>query len=828
MRKVELLAPAGSADAGFAALEYGADAIYLGLPQFSARAEAVNFTIEEFYNIVGYAHSLDRRVYVTLNTLIKERELPAVIKMLCKIEQAQADALIVQDLGVVRLLREYFPSLRIHASTQMAIHNRAGAEYLLNMGIKRVTLARELSFGEIADISAIAGLETESFLHGALCYSYSGLCMYSSMHSGRSANRGRCAYSCREVFRQPELNLHGHAFSLRDLELSGNIADLLTTGVDSLKIEGRKKSPLYVAAVVRLYRQLLDRSCSPQELEAYSRDVQTIFSRQTCTYFTAGEKDAASRAESLDTDAVGHRGTVIGRAEKLSRKGKDITLTFTAALPFEKHDGLQIDDPRQERPFGFPVTELFKVFPDGKKKAVFEIQPAELAEITMPEDTPLHLQGELLYLSSSQRLKRELKWRTPKADEFSRRYNIAVTLRLEASSLTAEAAVTDEIPDTEIISAVHTYQHEKAFDNAKNPQQTSQGLQNNFGKTGSTPFTLQQFTLTGSEDLFIPASLSNSIRRQLYELLAEKLRSALTRRTEQLSQEIPDKEQHTAPTQQEHTAPYWIIRLDSQNPLATLAAIEQPTLNRLAEIIIELSPGTDSAVLAGELTDFKNSHPAILLRLALPAVARSSEEKLLHSKAAELISRGFTHWQISNLWGLGILRQFNGLTITGGTQLYALNTLSIREQLKLGLSRASFSVEDELENLQPLLAAQRNSVTLPVYQDIPLFIGEACSYSGFNQGCPADCQERNSSRIWYDRYHKSYLLRKDNCRTILCSGQAYSLSGKIGMLENPYYLEIDFINRSYSAREMQEVITAIFADQRIPDTHTGNFLRKLQ
>ncbi len=272
-RSVELLAPAGGPDAAFAAFHFGADAIYLGLKKFSARAEAENFTLEELDEVTAYAHSLTprRRVFVTINTLIRQDELSELIETLAALEDIGVDAVILQDLGVYRAMREFFPKLELHGSTQMAVHNRAGAEVLTQLGFHRVVLARELTFEEVNDITHSAGVETEVFIHGALCYSYSGLCLFSSQTLGRSGNRGKCAYSCRDSYDVADAPMtlrdgsavkrdpsQGFPFSMKDLALPDHLPALRASGVSCFKIEGRKKSPLYVATTTDYYRKLID------------------------------------------------------------------------------------------------------------------------------------------------------------------------------------------------------------------------------------------------------------------------------------------------------------------------------------------------------------------------------------------------------------------------------------------------------------------------------------------------------------------------------------------------------------------------------------------
>ncbi|MHB8763722.1 MAG: peptidase U32 family protein, partial [Deferrisomatales bacterium] len=251
-RRPELLSPAGGPEAGYAALAYGADAVYLGLKRFSARAEAVNFSLEELDAFTAYAHSLTppRRVFVALNTLLLEAELPAAVALLAGVREVGVDAVIVQDLGVARLLRRHFPGLEVHASTQMAVHSRRGVEALARLGVRRVVAARELTLDELRGLCGQTDVEIECFIHGAVCYSYSGLCLFSSHALGRSANRGACAYVCGGSF-TPEGAPEARRclpFAMKDLALPDRLADLAGAGIASFKIEGRKKSPLYVAA----------------------------------------------------------------------------------------------------------------------------------------------------------------------------------------------------------------------------------------------------------------------------------------------------------------------------------------------------------------------------------------------------------------------------------------------------------------------------------------------------------------------------------------------------------------------------------------------------
>lgn len=261
--KHELLAPAGSMDIFYAVIRAGADAVYIGGPKFGARAYAPNFSQEEILSAILYAHLHGVKVYMTVNTLVKNHELDECIRMMVPFYEAGLDGVILQDMGVLRAFSRHFPDMQLHASTQMSVSNVDGAKLLKNAGVTRVVTSRELSLKEIKDIREMADIEVECFIHGALCYSYSGQCLMSSMIGGRSGNRGRCAQPCRLAYevlqkdgtvRKPASNI----LSLKDLCTIEFLPDILEAGVDSLKIEGRMKQASYAYTVVSVYRKYLD------------------------------------------------------------------------------------------------------------------------------------------------------------------------------------------------------------------------------------------------------------------------------------------------------------------------------------------------------------------------------------------------------------------------------------------------------------------------------------------------------------------------------------------------------------------------------------------
>ncbi len=454
-RPVELLAPAGGPDAAFAAFHYGADAIYLGLKKFSARAEAENFTLDEVAEATAYAHSLTprRRVFVTINTLVRADELAELIEDLAALAEIGVDALIIQDLGVYHLVRRHFPELELHASTQLAVHNSAGAAALARLGFSRVVLARELTFEEVHDVTAAAGIETEVFVHGALCYSYSGLCLFSSQTLGRSGNRGKCAYSCRDSFevhgapttlrdgsetkRDPAA---GFPFSMKDLALPDHLPALAAAGVSCFKIEGRKKSPLYVATTTDYYRRLIDGRMPEADRAEHEADMQAVFSRPWTRLFVQSHKDK----EVADRDTVGHRGTPVGHVEAVRNGGTAAArLRFHTARALERHDGLQIDLPILGKPFGFPVDRLWVCDSGrrGKASEVIQAPAGATVEVGLPVDHPTLPIGAAVYCSSSQEVKRRYRHSRPKPGL----YRIRRAIRIEATLGSKELVVTGTV-----------------------------------------------------------------------------------------------------------------------------------------------------------------------------------------------------------------------------------------------------------------------------------------------------------------------------------------------------------------------------------------------
>jgi collagenase-like PrtC family protease len=430
----ELLAPVGSIDAFFAALDHGADAVYCGLKEFSARARAKNFTLTEIERMTSLAHGRDRRVYITLNTLIKEIELPQVVDLLAALAAIKVDGIIIQDLGLWRLARHHFPELPLHASTQMSVHNGAGVKMLERMGFTRAVLARELSLAEIAEIRRQTSIELEHFVHGALCFSISGQCLFSSALTGLSGNRGRCAQPCRR--RLQNRKQPGYHFSTSDLSAIELLPQLIQAGIISFKIEGRMKSAEYVARVVAAYRMMLDAPADQRKaaLIGAEEHLQLSFGRPATRGFLTGFVPTGI----ADAGQHGTLGRHLG--DVVSLRGGMIGLTSAERL--HVGDRLRIQPKNDQAGTGFTVRELFL-----EQKRVKLVRGGEFVWVKRPDkgffqvgDAVFKVGGKALFTASPEacldRLAKAVPAPGTEADERQR----------TASAAEARAALLPKIP----------------------------------------------------------------------------------------------------------------------------------------------------------------------------------------------------------------------------------------------------------------------------------------------------------------------------------------------------------------------------------------------
>ena len=356
MKKPELLAPVGNMAAFYAAIEAGCDAVYLAGYAFGARAYADNFSNEEIVSCINYAHIYGVKVYVTVNTIIYEKDVDVFMEYVEILHKNNVDAIIIQDLGMFDLIRKTYPNLEIHISTQMHIHNPSGAVLMHNLGAKRVVLSREVSIDTIKEIKKCTDVELEVFVHGALCFSYSGQCYMSSIIGGRSGNQGKCAGTCRLKYSlvdsdNNKYNEHDYPLSMKDLCTIDKIGELIDLGIDSFKVEGRMKRPEYVFLVISLYRRAIDNYILNGKVDINEDDLKElkkIYNRE----FTKGY--LFNKTDVVNSYRPNHLGIKIG--EVINKKNNSIYIKLNDDIT--RGDGLRFLNKTEDS--GLILTKMFK------------------------------------------------------------------------------------------------------------------------------------------------------------------------------------------------------------------------------------------------------------------------------------------------------------------------------------------------------------------------------------------------------------------------------------------------------------------------------------
>ena len=486
-RKIELLAPAKNLECGIAAIDHGADAVYIGAPKFGARAAAVN-SLEDIAALVEYAHLYNARIYVTVNTILKDEELQETEKMIWALFRAGVDALIVQDMGITGL---NLPPIPLHASTQMDNRTVEKVRFLADAGFRQVVLARELSLREISKIhEACPDVPLEIFVHGALCVSYSGQCYVSQACFGRSANRGECAQFCRLPFSLVDAEgrvivKDKHLLSLKDLNQSDELEALLDAGASSFKIEGRLKDVSYVKNVTAAYRQKLDailarrkeyaRASSGSCRYAFNPQLDKSFSRGFTHYYLHGRtKDVFS----FDTPKS------LGEEMGTMKEARGNYLTVAGLKSFNNGDGVCYID-EQGRLQGFRINRV-----EGNK--------------LYPQEMPRIKPRTVLYRNFDQEFEKIL------ARKSSER-RIAVSVRLTDTPFGFALTLTDEDDNSVTLSLA------REKEPARTPQE--ENLKTQLAKFGNTPFEAVRIDIDFAGNWFLPASVLADFRRQAVEKL---------------------------------------------------------------------------------------------------------------------------------------------------------------------------------------------------------------------------------------------------------------------------------------------------------------------
>lgn len=484
----ELALPAGTLENALTAFNNGADAVYFGLKDFSARKGAGNFSEEDLSKIRRYALDRKKKIYVTINTLIDDEDLPRLFDALSLVARYGCDGVITQDLGVAGLIRKHFPSLPLHASTQLAVHTISGVKELQSLGFERAVLSRELNLEEIKKIrAACPDIELKVFIHGALCYGFSGLCMASHLKTGRSANEGSCAQICRTYFKDVDSGRLVYPFSLEDMEAGEYVKELQRMGIDSLKIEGRLKGNEYVAATAKYYRALLDGKKGDDLIHA----VRTSFQRKA----GPGYLESTGPGHRTITTGMhtGHIGDYIGRISYVTNHSIEID-TYENV---KNRDGLMVfleTKNGMPEPYKFAAKVLYK----GRDYVEVALDSSVMVE-----------EGMAVYMISDS----SLNQKTPSTDLPLSKAAIDVTVTIGNDSL-----------------SVNGKKYGAAIEEARS-EGFREAFEKVFRQTGDAPFSIGRLEIENNSSFkapFIRGSELKAIRREAYEKLEVEERAAIS------------------------------------------------------------------------------------------------------------------------------------------------------------------------------------------------------------------------------------------------------------------------------------------------------------
>lgn len=734
----ELLAPAGDDEALCAAVANGADAVYFGLSDFNARHRAVNFTLEQLPATMQYLHENDVRGYVTFNTLVFSDELPRAVEFLAAIIRAGADAVIVQDLGIVRLIKQMAPDFPVHGSTQMTLTEPRGIEFVRRLGVERVILARELSTKEIGRITAQTPMPLEVFVHGALCVAYSGQCLTSEALGGRSANRGQCAQACRlpyELFvdgKPVDLGDKAYLLSPQDLAAYDLVGDLANLGVRSLKIEGRLKSAHYVAATTQTYRAAIDAAIEKRPFEITHQqelDLAQSFSRG----FTHGFLGGINHQELVQGRFPKHRGVRIGTVTAVSQK--DVVVEVDPRLcgvdagnelPLKPGDGVVFDEghPEQDEQGGrifvveiAPPTLAVSRHSHGSSdervflRLAFGRGDVNLAAVSV---------GSTLWRTDDPKLMRRLE-RSFAGDVVLPRIPLSLEFSGEAGACLRvvgrdEAGTAVEVSWDQPLAA------------ARKHSLTLDLVRDQFGRLGGTPFRLEEVTFASSSGqadclpVMVPKSVLNDLRRRLVAQLLERRRDnqpprpVNTAALDELRASLPGRQYQQAPSsltvlcrnlEQLSAVVNWSLVPEPSRPAMVYCDFEEVRLSKQA---VELA-----------------REAGVLVALATPRIVKPGEEGLL----LQIANCRPDAVLVRNLAAISFFEErFPEIPLVGDYSLNVANELTAALFAESGLQTLVPSFDLNLEQLESLLAhADPALFEVVMHQHVPMFHMEHCIFS---------------------------------------------------------------------------------------------------
>lgn len=489
--KVELLSPVGNMESLYQAVHNGADAVYLGGKSFGARKYANNFTNEELVEAINYAHIYGVKVYVTANTIIYNDEVEEFVNYLTFLHKNNVDAVIMQDIGMISLIRKVLPNLEVHASTQCHNHNTYGIKCFKDLGVTRVVLDREMSLSEINNLNI--DIEKEVFIHGALCISHSGCCLFSSLNGGRSGNRGECVGACRLPYKLIEndkvINTKGeYLLSTKELNTLDNLKEILDSGITSLKIEGRMKSPEYVGFITKLYRTLIDKYYKNEEMKLTKEEIdnlKVLFNRKFTKGFLFNDNI-------INIESPNHQGINLGKVVKTTKNRIYIKLSRV----LNQEDGIRF----KESNTGMIVNMLY----DKHDKLVNKGNPNDI--ISIPNKVNLKTDDTVLKTIDKELLKKLNNYEEKKIKVD---YKVSAKINKELY-----ISLSDEINEVEVRGTI--------VEPSINNPVTKEVIIDKLSKLGNTPFILNNIEVDIDDNIFISLKELNELRRELVTKLINK------------------------------------------------------------------------------------------------------------------------------------------------------------------------------------------------------------------------------------------------------------------------------------------------------------------
>lgn len=585
MKKIEILSPAGTMESFYAALLGGCDAVYLSGYQFGARSYAGNFSMEELKEAIEIAHLYQVKVYVTVNTMIYEREVENLIHYIDELVTYHPDALIIEDIGMFDLIHQRYPQLELHASTQMHLHNQSGVEFAKKIGLKRAVIARETPIEEIKKIREQVDLPIEVFCHGALCISYSGQCLMSSLIGGRSGNRGTCTQCCRLDYtlcnEQKEPLEHGYLLSTKDLNTLNHVGELIEAGVDSIKIEGRMKRPEYVYYVTRLYRKAVDAYYQHRKLEITEEEIKQLkklFNRG----FTKGFLFHENMKQFINSYRPNHMGTFVGTVVSVKNKNIQIQLVDSVSI----HDGLRILD---KKDVGVVLNEF-----TCHKERVKKSKKGDIISLTIHTTvTPgckVVKTTDYEQINQIRNILKETKRTVPIQGEMICQIGKPLELKVRDQSHTI------------------VLQSEKVLEPAQKRPVTKDKIKEKLMKLNDTVYYFKQLTIQGEEG-FIPISTLNELRRTMVIKLNQlrlKREDFIPQAYQRIIKKEPVISYHTAlvhTEQQYQMVSKRVQYIYAESPLYEKIKQDKRVILKLPNVM-KTYPVTDQPVLISEYGSF--------------------------------------------------------------------------------------------------------------------------------------------------------------------------------------------------------------------------------